>query len=182
MHSERETLEKLSIAAADAKMSRQRKQEIWIKIERESDSVTPIKIKTRRGFQMFKTTAAAIAMLAIVGGGIGYSIHHTAPTPGQNTPVTTASHGKTPQPALGHIHHKSTSASRSRNEVMVPNLIGMSVQGAGSILAGVGLKLVPSGTKQQRFPVASHILSQGVAAGTLVPRGTKIHVTFGSSQ
>lgn len=65
---------------------------------------------------------------------------------------------------------------------MVPNLIGMSVQGAGSILAGVGLKLVPSGTKQQRFPVASHILSQGVAAGTLVPRGTKIHVTFGSSQ
>lgn len=80
MLSERETFEKLS-AASDVKMSPKKQQEIWYNIEREWNNVKPRKNKVRRKIQEIKTvTAAAVAMLAIVGGGIGYEMHNTAST------------------------------------------------------------------------------------------------------
>ncbi len=78
------------------------KTEVWDHIlqriddhERQFDNAKSNKNNTARRFHMMKTTAAAAAMLAIVGGGIGYTMHHRTSfrVPGRNPAVTTAEQG-----------------------------------------------------------------------------------------
>lgn len=116
MTSEKETIKKLS--QASVKMSDAKQQEIWNHIEQEIyqtpheaqqlEMLAPPR-NVRRGIHMLKITAAAAAMLAIVGGGIGYEVHHSADVSGGKTPITTASRG-----------HKGLSPIKEYGLVQVP--------------------------------------------------------------
>ncbi len=87
MKSEREILEKLA-AVCEVKMSSQKQQEIWDNIEKEMDRMKPIRPKRRSN--IWGTSAAAVAAVAIFAGGFYAFSNHGG------TGLTTASNDATP--------------------------------------------------------------------------------------
>lgn len=63
-----------------------------------------------------------------------------------------------------------TSSSTSGDSVLMPNMIGMSLQNANEILSALGLTLQANG--------GGIAASQSIAAGTTVPKGTAVAVNF----
>lgn len=85
MKSERETLEKLE-KMSTVQMSSQKQQEIWDNIEKEIDTMKPVRAK--RHASVWGTSAAAVAAVAVLAGGI-YTFTNHGGTSTQTHPGTT---------------------------------------------------------------------------------------------
>lgn len=103
---------------SEIKLSQNDREEILNSIEQGMKG-TRIQ-KTKRGLTMIKTAAAAVAALALVGGGIGYEVHHT----GMNPNTSVASH---PQVSTSKV--KTRAQSDLASEIALIKNKGYSVNG-----------------------------------------------------
>lgn len=105
---------------SEIKLSAHERAEIWQSIELGMERSRTNKKK--RGMTMIKNVAAAVAVLAIFGGGIGYEVHHR--DLGSNPGVTASSHTHVP-PSTSN----SLSPSTDQREVALIKSKGYSVNG-----------------------------------------------------
>ncbi|MFD1676127.1 PASTA domain-containing protein [Alicyclobacillus fodiniaquatilis] len=161
MKSEQETLEKLS-ALAKVKMSAQKQKEIWEIIGIKIDETKPRPVKYH--ISIWKTGAAVATAIVLAAGGV-YAVSNKRAQFQNRAGQMTSAH----QTNAFDVK-QTTAVHKTQNQVAVPNLIGTSMQVAKRILSSAGLELAPVGS--------GYAVRQSISAGILVPRGTKISVTF----
>ena len=117
---------------SEIKLSPNEREDVWNSIEKGMER-TRIH-ERKRGLTMIKTTAAAVAALALVGGGIGYEVHHTglSTKPGVSVathPQVSTSKGKTHVQSafageIAQIKNKGYSVNRSTPNATVKTSSG----------------------------------------------------------
>ena len=76
------------------------------------------------------------------------------------------------------ILYTSREELQNKEMIKVPDLVGMTAVAANGTLANCGLNIRILGTKNYMSGTGAVVVSQSIAPGELVPKGTVVEVTF----